>query len=189
MLRVQLPHQLHNRTTVKKYLVTLLALVSTAVSAQAIITRDQAQVVGVEPITEQVRQAGRCSQPNQYQQQEMNIGGAVLGTVIGGVIGSRFGGGHGREALIAAGAGAGALYGANQNNQQGYTGIQCEPDTVGHRIVGYRVTYEYQGYRATTITQYQPGQTVPVTITVAVENQQPQQYQQPRQNQAYPRSF
>ena len=171
----------------KKYLVTIFAFVATAVSAQSIITRDHAQVIGVDPITEQIRQPGRCNQPNQYQpQQEINLGGAALGTAIGGLIGSRLGSGHGREAFIAAGAGMGAVYGANQNPAQGYSGSQCEPDTVGHRVVGYRVTYEYQGYRATTITQHQPGQTVPVTITVSIDNQsqyqqQQQQYQQLQQ--------
>ena len=166
-----------------------MTLAAASVSAQNIITRDQAQVVGIEPIMEQVRQPSRCVQNNNnYQRQELNIGGAVLGTVIGGAIGSRFGGGHGREALIAAGAGAGAVYGANQNSQQGYAGTQCEPDSVGSRVTGYRVTYEYQGYRATTITQYQPGQTIPVTITVAVENSQNSQQSQQR-SQNYQRPY
>jgi uncharacterized protein YcfJ len=160
-----------------KFHLAVLAALTIATSAQAqIVTRDQAQVTGVTPIMEQVRQPGQCRQI-QGQQQSPNVGMGILGGVVGGAIGSRFGQGDGRDAMIAIGAGTGAVWGATQG-QQGQS-QQCDSDTMTERVRGYRVTYNYQGYTGSTTLSYQPGPTIPVVISVTADTQpQQQQYQQ-----------
>jgi uncharacterized protein YcfJ len=164
-----------------KYLATVIVSL-VALSAQAqIVTRDQAQVTNVTPIVDQIRQPGQCRQyqGNAQTQQGPNVGRAAIGALVGGVIGSRFGAGHGRDAMIAAGAATGAVIGAGQNDQS--QTVQCDQDTIVEQIRGYRVAYTYQGYQATVNLPYQPGPTINVTITVDVEVQQPQQgFQQRR---------
>lgn len=157
----------------KRVLFALLATAAFSASAQNITTRDVAQVTGVQPLTEQVRQPGRCYQvQGQRQQQGPNVGMSILAGVVGGAVGSRIGQGDGRDAAIAAGAGLGAVWGAGQPQAQQGGQQQCEPDGVTERIRGYRVTYTYQGYTGTTTVGYQPGPTIPVVITVSPDSQQ-----------------
>jgi uncharacterized protein YcfJ len=168
----------------KRSLIALVAV--TAISAQAqIVTRDVAQVTGVTPIMEQVRQPGQCRQvQSQHQQQGANVGMSILGGIVGGAVGSRIGQGDGRDAAIAAGAGLGAVWGAGQP-QAGQFRQECDQDVMSERVRGYRVTYTYQGYQGSTTLSYQPGQTIPVVISVNADTQgqqggyQQQGYQQP----------
>jgi uncharacterized protein YcfJ len=169
-----------------RILIALLATAAVSASAQQIVTRDVAQVTGVQPMMEQVRQPGRCYQvPGQQQPQGPNVGMSILGGIVGGAVGSKIGKGDGRDAAIAAGAGLGAVWGSGQPQagQGGYQ-QQCEPDGVSERVRGYRVTYNYQGYTGTTVVGYQPGPTIPVVITVAPDTAQGYQ-QQGYQQQGY----
>jgi uncharacterized protein YcfJ len=169
----------------KRSLIALVAV--TAISAQAqIVTRDVAQVTGVTPIMEQVRQPGQCRQvQSQQQQQGANVGMSVIGGLIGGAVGSRIGQGDGRDAAIAAGAGLGAVWGAGQPQAAQYR-QECDQDVMTERVRGYRVTYNYQGYQGSTTLSYQPGDTIPVVINVTADTQgQPQQQQQGYQQQNY----
>lgn len=166
----------------KRIALALIAVASISAQAQ-IVTRDQAQVTSVTPIMEQVRQPGQCRQIQ--TQQGQNTGMGILGGIVGAAVGSQFGQGTGRDAMIAIGAGTGAVWGAGQ----GQTQQQCEPDVTTERVRGYRVTYDYQGYTGTTTLSYQPGPTIPVVISVTADTQPQQQQYQPRQPQQYQQQY
>ncbi len=102
-------------------------------------------------------------------------GGAIIGGVAGGIVGNQVGGGRGREAATAVGAVIGALAGdrlASNNQPAQYEQAQREVRTcrtvedVQQRLAGYRVTYVYGGNQYTTVTREQPGNTLPVRVSV-----------------------
>lgn len=103
-----------------------------------------------------------------------NYGGAVIGGVAGGILGNQVGKGHGREAATAVGAVIGALTGDRLSNNQPvqYEESQREVRTcrtvndVQNRLTGYRVTYVYGGHEYSTFTREQPGNTLPVRVSV-----------------------
>lgn len=107
--------------------------------------------------------------------------GEILGTIIGGVIGNQFGSGRGRTAATVGGAIlGGAIARDSQRNSGGYTERRYTRDEEvcewveeyreESEIVGYDVSYEYQGIRGRTTTQNPPGQTIAVRVSVdAVE--------------------
>lgn len=140
---------------------------------------DRARVERVEPQYETV-QVPRDECTSQWVTENRPVagsngyGGAIIGGVAGGIIGNQVGKGHGREAATAAGAVIGAIAGdriANQNQPQ-YEQAQREVRScrtvhdVQQRLVGYRVTYEYQGHQYVTVMRDQPGRSVPVRVSV-----------------------
>lgn len=107
-------------------------------------------------------------------------GSALAGAIIGGVIGHQFGDGNGRDAATVAGALIGASV-AHQNalDRAGPRTVRDETRTrtrcadryderEEERIVGYRVTYYYDGMRYTTRMDRDPGSTVRVAISARV---------------------
>jgi uncharacterized protein YcfJ len=106
---------------------------------------------------------------------ERSYGGAVIGGIAGALIGNRVGGGHGKEAATAAGAVIGAIAGDNIDNRDRVVREEEVPrevqrcrtvEEVQDRITGYRVTYEYQGQRYTTVLPNDPGSRMAVRVTV-----------------------
>ena len=113
-----------------------------------------------------------------------NYGAAVIGGVAGAILGNQVGKGSGRQAATAVGAVVGAFAGDRLGNQgqyqQQYQG-QYQPQyqeaprevtrcrTVNDmqtRITGYRVNYEYRGQTYSALTRENPGQQMPVRVTV-----------------------
>lgn len=134
------------------------------------------QVVEVEPIYQNVsipeeRQVcDRRRSDNRYHQRKKNkTGSTVLGGIIGGAIGNKFGRGHGRDASTALGILIGASIGANkQSRHQRET---CYIETYyrdEERMVGYDVTYQYNGALYYTQMQDHPGDRVKLRINVDV---------------------
>jgi uncharacterized protein YcfJ len=103
-----------------------------------------------------------------------NALGAVIGGVAGGLLGNQVGKGHGREAATAAGAVIGAITGDRLANQgpQAYEQTQREVRSCRtvydqqQQLTGYRVTYEYHGRQYVTVMREQPGNSVPVRVSV-----------------------
>jgi uncharacterized protein YcfJ len=97
--------------------------------------------------------------------------GAAIGGIAGGVIGHQFGSGSGNTAATIAGALGGALVGneiAERNRGGGRAVERCR--TVGdyeERVVGYDVTYRFQGHEFSSRMPYDPGAELPVHVTVA----------------------
>jgi uncharacterized protein YcfJ len=163
--------------------VALLTLLATA-AAGALAQQphsfvDRARVQHVEPQYETV-QVPRNECTSQWVTEARPVaasngyGGAIIGGVAGGLLGNQVGKGHGREAATAAGAVIGAIAGDRIANQQpqGYEQTQREVRTcrtvhdAQTRLNGYLVTYEYRGHPYTTLMREQPGNTVPVRVSV-----------------------
>jgi len=175
--------------------IALLALAATgalAAHAQGVVSPvpapapsfvDRARVQDVQPQYEPV-QVPRQECASQFVQDapqvvggERGYGGAVIGGVAGGILGNQVGKGHGREAATAAGAVIGAITGDRlQNSNAGpQQVVQAPPREVRschtvvdtqQRATGYRVTYEYRGNQYVTFTREQPGQSLPVRVSV-----------------------
>jgi uncharacterized protein YcfJ len=143
---------------------------------------DRARVQNVQPQYENVQTPRQeCGSQIITEQRPVGggngngYGGAIVGGLAGGLLGNQVGQGHGREAATAAGAVIGALTGdrlSNNNQPQQIEQTQREVRTcrtvndVQSRITGYRVTYEYHGQQYQTVLREQPGQTLPVRVTV-----------------------
>jgi uncharacterized protein YcfJ len=118
--------------------------------------------------------------------QDRQYGGAIVGGLAGGVIGHQIGGGAGKDAATALGVVLGAITGdrlENQNqNQNRYPRAQYDDgqyETAQRevkrcrtvydaqtRITGYRVSYDYRGQSYTTVMRNNPGNSLPVRVTV-----------------------
>lgn len=160
--------------------IALLALLATGAAAtQAQTFVDRARVQDVQPQYETV-QVPRQECSSQWVQDapvaaERGYGGAIIGGVAGGLLGNQVGKGHGKEAATAAGAVIGAITGDRLQNNQPQAVVQPQPREVRscrtvhdmqQRLTGYRVTYEYRGNMYSTVTREQPGQSLPVRVSV-----------------------
>lgn len=113
-------------------------------------------------------------------QDERRLAGTVLGGVAGGLLGNQIGGGTGKKVATVAGAAAGA-YAGNQvqkNMQQGdvtsATETRCKTVNLrSEKLVGYDVTYRYEGKQDTVRMSYNPGKQIPVRDGKLVLNESP----------------
>lgn len=91
--------------------------------------------------------------------------GTLIGAVGGGLLGSRVGQGNGRVAAAAVGATVGALSGHAIESNTG-AGQNCyTTDNYNARVIGYTVTYEYNGRTFTDFFRNPPmGDTVRIRV-------------------------
>lgn len=141
--------------------------------------RDRAKVVSSTPIYERVNEPRReCwteYKSRRVYQNDNNTGGAILGAVVGGLVGSTIGKGDGRVAAAAVGAATGAVIG-DRWNDSGSTYRHVERpvercrmvDNFHHEVVGYNVTYRYNGRHYTTRMPYDPGEWVNLNVDFSV---------------------
>lgn len=148
---------------------------------------DFARVLDAQPIFAEVpvAQARRVcwDEPVRYVDRGRRHGsgaGAVIGGLIGGAIGNQIGDGSGRAAATAAGLLIGASIGSEheRNRHRGYhRGHReyvryeqvCdyrEDYRTEREVVGYDVTYEYNGRVGYTRTELPPGQEIRVRVSV-----------------------
>jgi uncharacterized protein YcfJ len=133
-----------------------------------------AEVVAVKEVTETVTTPREECQDVQVQKQapvkdENRLLGTVVGGVAGGLLGSRVGGGKGKTVATVAGAAAGG-YAGNQvqkNMQQKdvvtSTERQCKTvNETSKKLIGYDVTYRFQGEEKVVRTSFKPGATIPI---------------------------
>lgn len=164
-------------------LLTLLAGCGLAAQAQTPTFVDRARVQSVQPQYEQVQvPRDECTSQWQWVPESAPVaavgangyGGVIIGGVAGGLLGNQVGKGHGREAATAAGAVIGAIAGdrLSSQNLQPHRMVQREVRScrtvqdVQQRLAGYQVAYEYRGQQYTTVTREQPGNTLPVRVSV-----------------------
>lgn len=149
---------------------------------------DNARVRSAEPQYENInvpREECRSQWINERssrreEPQDRQYGGAIVGGLAGGVLGHQVGGGRGKDAATALGVVLGAITGdqfqnrdqrAQYDNGQ-YENVQREVKrcrTVNEtqsRITGYRVAYDYRGQHYTTFMRSNPGNSLPVRVTV-----------------------
>jgi len=139
---------------------------------------DQAKVVEVLPIREVVRlntPRQECWTEEVEHVRHYDGEGAytLAGSILGGVVGHQFGGGSGRHVATAAGSVLGAVIGHDigRGHDRTYTTMERRCQTVNdyreqERIVGYRVTYDYDGRTYTADMDRHPGRYVRVRVSV-----------------------
>lgn len=154
---------------------------------------DWARVVRVDPIIENydepIERDVCRSEPVEYYEPRYayrsgdsrdGTGGALLGAIIGGALGNTVGRGDGRRAATIAGAVIGGSVGHNRATRGGYREVGgsyrqsservCETRVDYQRreqVVGYDVTYEYNGRAYSTRTDAHPGDRIQVAVSVA----------------------
>lgn len=172
-----------------KRLVIASVLATGLLGAHAETYMDNARVRSSEPQYENItvpreecrshwineRSSRRSEEPQARQ-----YGGAIVGGLAGGVLGHQVGGGSGKDVATALGAVLGAITGdqfQNRNQRAQYDNGQYEDvqrevkrcRTVNEtqtRITGYRVAYDYRGQHYTTFMRNNPGNSLPVRVTV-----------------------
>lgn len=133
----------------------------------------RARVVDVQPIYRQVSSHPRSHQEcwtERHYKRRSNKDGAVLGAVIGGVIGYNTGGSRQRSKNSGAAVGAvlGSVIGSKAGKNKHYRERHCE--TVYDRgynrdqLVGYNVTYKYEGRHYHTMMRERPGRYIDLRI-------------------------
>lgn len=133
-----------------------------------------AKVVSVTPVRQTVRHPKQVchdevvshSEPPRDQHQ---IAGTAIGAVVGGLVGHQIGGGKGRTLATVAGAVGGGYAGKRiqesrqQDNVTTSTVQRCETvDNSSTKVVGYDVSYVYNGVTRTTRMDHDPGDRVQV---------------------------
>jgi len=150
-----------------KYVISGCVLALSAVCAQA---ADYGRVISSVPVIEQVATPHRtCWEEDVVVRQPSSGGGAILGGIFGALVGNSFGRGSGNAAATAAGAVVGAMAGSSADRPRSdlETVRRCETSrTTQHRTAGYDVTYEYAGQRYTTRMATDPGEWVPIRVSV-----------------------
>lgn len=152
---------------------------------------DYAEVVGVDPMTRQVRVVvphRECYSETRYV--PVNRAGSahqaaapmILGGLIGAVIGNQIGNRDTHHAGAVAGGLIGAAIGHDAAGRQaasrgGYGPEEVRPvesercevrneERIEERVDGYRVTYRYNGRTYTTRMSHDPGQRIRVRVSV-----------------------
>lgn len=154
---------------------------------------DYAEVLSVDPIVEQYsepvdrqvcRQEPVETYEPRYAYQERRhrdpTGATVLGAIIGGALGNTVGRGDGRRAATIAGAVIGGAIG--HDNARGGRYVEtggryrteyqqrCHVETdyrQDDRVIGYDVTYRYNGRVYQTQTDHHPGDRIQVEVQVS----------------------
>ena len=133
-----------------------------------------AEVVSVKEVAETVVTPREKCEDVQVQHQapvkdEKRIAGSVVGGVAGGLLGSTIGGGQGKTLATVAGAAAGGYAGnrvqKNMQEKDVVTSTEHRCKTVNEKsqkLVGYDVTYRFDGKDGVVRTSFKPGATLPV---------------------------
>lgn len=144
--------------------------------------RDRAKVISSTPIYEQISEPRRECR-TEYESRETyrngnNTGGAILGAVVGGLVGSTVGRGNGKVAAAAVGAATGAVVGDRWNDRGGgyardeYPVERCRvSENYRQELVGYDVTYRYNGRNFSTRLPYDPGEWLSLNVNFSVADQ------------------
>lgn len=165
----------------------LLTLISTTA-----IAAERVPVKTVEPIVRNEVTRGpvqNCSQVPVHRSNRQPSGGAVgalsdsvfgstgglAGAVIGGVIGHQIGKGRGQDLATGVGVIIGSQIGDKESQKESGGDVvyqtRCTTEYRDHLIptvVGYRVTFIYNGREETTVLNYNPGQYVTVERPIVV---------------------
>jgi uncharacterized protein YcfJ len=145
-----------------------------AIAALDLFKPKFAEVLNVEPVTQQIRTPRQDCHDVPVTRQapvkdQRRITGTVIGAVVGGVIGNQIGGGNGRKIATVAGAAGGGYAGnkVQQSLQQRNTTTVMETrcktayDT-SQKVIGYDVKYRLGKQTDTVRMDHDPGERIPV---------------------------
>lgn len=132
-----------------------------------------------------VNEPGRRISAERQANPERQYGGAIVGGLAGGILGHQVGGGSGKDVATALGVVLGAMAGDQLQNRDARSQYDNgQYDNVGYetaqrevkrcrtvydaqtRITGYRVSYDYRGQNYTSFMRTNPGNSLPVRVTV-----------------------
>tara|TARA_R110002074_G_scaffold41402_1_gene109746 strand:+ start:471 stop:989 length:519 start_codon:yes stop_codon:yes gene_type:complete len=171
----------------KKTLLATTALMMYGTAATAGQTFIDVPVINYNPIktTSEIRTpVQNCTEQLVQVDSKGNIIGTLIGAAIGGFVGSQIGGGTGNLAATAIGTLGGAAMGSNglsndwplKKKTQNYkketvctTSYNIQHET---KIVGYMVTYNFEGQSYSTRMQTQPGKSIRLMLNTAHTVQQ-----------------
>ena len=139
-----------------------------------------ADVIQAEPVTRIIRRPVEtevCWQEEVYQEipQRRSRVPQIFGAILGGVIGNQFGGGSGQDLMTFAGAALGHEIAKDgqrrQYPQKFYASLEdrCGVNTEwveSRQVVGWDVTYEYQGTSYLTRMATEPGNQIKIAVNV-----------------------
>ncbi|MGC3984108.1 MAG: glycine zipper 2TM domain-containing protein [Pseudorhodoferax sp.] len=117
----------------------------------------------------------QCVQQDQVGRAQPSGAGALIGALVGGGAGNLIGHGGGRALATGVGVLAGAITG-NRVEADGaptvVTPVQTcqQAQRVENRLVGFDVVYDYNGQRYSTRLASDPGDHVPLAVSVAPAN-------------------
>lgn len=145
--------------------VLMLVATVSAGAVNAASFEDNARVLGVQEKLSQSNNRHQVCDGDQATSGGPGVG-TLIGAVAGGLLGAQVGQGNGRVAASAGGAVVGALAGNKLENNQG--GRNCYmADDYQSRVIGYNVTYEYQGRTFTDFFQNAPsGDNIKVRVNL-----------------------
>lgn len=157
--------------TIKSIILSIVALtVSNFAFAGAY--DDVATITSVTPLQgEQMVQQQVCPQTVSQAApvQERSVTGSLLGGITGALLGSNVGNGNGRTVAIAAGAIAGAVTGDRLDNRAPVQQASCYLVAKSElRVVGYQVSFDYNGRNYKQTMQFDPSQGGNTTLRVNV---------------------
>jgi uncharacterized protein YcfJ len=143
-----------------------------------------ADVTRVEPVTKTVNTPRQVCDEVQVQhvgdpKDKHEIAGTALGAVVGGVLGNQVGSGDGKKLATVAGAVAGGYAGKRIQEAHQHPEVttttepRCRTVTDSHaEVVGYDVTYVYDGVTGHTRMTQKPGERIPVRQGLVVADGQ-----------------
>ena len=150
-----------------------LAGLGLAAACGAALATEYGTVISSTAVTAQVAvPQQQCTEQQALVQPRTSGGGALLGALVGGVVGHGIGEGLGRAAATGLGAVAGSVVGdrveAANTPAQAVPVQSCQTLTsYENRVIGYDVTYEYNGQRYLTRVAQDPGPRIALNVTVA----------------------
>lgn len=151
----------------------LIAVCLAAACSAAVAGTEYGNVISSKAVVAQATvPQQQCTEQQAVVAPRTSGGGALLGALVGGVVGHGLGEGFGRVAATGLGAVAGSVIGdrAEAANTPADTVPvrSCQTvNTVENRVVGYDVTYEYNGQRYTTRLAQDPGDRIALNVSVA----------------------
>lgn len=150
-----------------------LAGLGLAAACSTALATEYGTVISSIAVTAQVAvPQQQCTEQQALVQPRTSGGGALLGALVGGVVGHGIGDGLGRAAATGLGAVAGSVIGdraeAANTPAQAVPVQSCQILTsYENRLIGYDVTYEYNGQRYLTRVAQDPGPRIALNVTVA----------------------
>ena len=148
-------------------ILTLLSLGSLAGAQEIGKVISSTQVIQQVSVPRQV-----CSQEQVAIQPNKSGAGAAMGAIAGGAIGNQIGGGSGKAAATILGIFGGAILGDKIEGApapQTQTVQSCTTQNmIENRVIGYNVTYEFNGKQYNVQMPHDPGPTIKLNVAPAM---------------------
>lgn len=150
----------------------LLAVCLASICSAALAT-EYGNVISSTPVVAQVTIPQQsCQNVTQVSPPETTGGGAVAGALIGGLAGNAIGGGAGRALATGLGVVAGAITGNNiettNTPPRQSSSVVCQnASRIENRVIGYDVSYDYQGQRYQARVPQDPGEHIAINVSAA----------------------